>query len=176
MPSTSPSDTTANPPPPGAPPTGAPASGIVRPAVPATAEEAVMTATIRVGRRLRQRLPGDDVEFTALALLKMVAHAGPLRLTALAASLDLDTSTVSRQVRALEDRGLIERTTDPDDGRASRLAVTEAGRRSLFEGAQRRRELIGEIIADWSAEDRESLRLLLHRLADAFTPQENHQS
>jgi DNA-binding MarR family transcriptional regulator len=54
--------------------------------------------------------------------------------------------------------------------------VTEAGRRSLFEGAQRRRELIGEIIADWSTEDRESLRLLLHRLADAFTPQENHQS
>ncbi len=146
------------------------------PTAPATAEEAVMAATVRVGRRLRQRLPGDEVEFTSLALLKMVAHAGPLRLTALAAGLDLDASTVSRQVRALEERGLIERTTDPDDGRASRLAVTESGRRSLEEGAQRRRALIGEVIADWSDEDRDSLRILLHRLAEAFTPQENPQS
>ena len=158
-------------------PSDAAASRATQPsAVPATAEEAVMAATIRVGRRLRQRLPGDEVEFTSLALLKLVAHSGPLRLTALAAGLDLDTSTVSRQVRALEERGLIERTTDPDDGRASRLAVTDAGRHSLDQGAQRRRALIGEVIADWSDEDRDSLRILLHRLAEAFTPQENPQS
>ena len=154
-----------------APPAASPASS----EAPATAEEAVMAATIRVGRRLRQHLPGDEVEFTSLALLKMVDHAGPIRLTALAAALDLDASTVSRQVRALEERGLIERTTDPDDGRASRLAVTDGGRRSLEDGARRRRELIGEVIADWSDEDRETLRVLLHRLADAFTPQENPQ-
>jgi DNA-binding MarR family transcriptional regulator len=144
------------------------------PPEPATAEEAVMTATVRVGKRLRQRLPGDEFDFSSLALLKTVALDGPMRLSAVATALHLDASTVSRQVRSLEDRGLLERTTDPDDGRASRVTVTSQGLRSLEEGGARRRALIGEVLADWDDADRETLRALLHRLSVAFTTQEIH--
>ena len=140
---------------------------------PATVEEAVLMATVRVGKQLRTRLPGDELDFSALALLKTTAHQGPLRVTALAAALQLDASTVSRHVRALEDRGFLARTTDPEDGRASRVAITPQGRRSLEAGAARRRQLIGEVLADWDDADRETLRTLLNRLSDAFTPQEN---
>lgn len=65
---------------------------------PVSAEEAVMVALTRLGRRLRQRMPGEDLDFTAIVLLKALLD-GPHRLTALAAALELDASTVSRQVR-----------------------------------------------------------------------------
>lgn len=133
---------------------------------PATAEDAVLMATIRVGRRMRQRLPGEELEFSLIALLKALAHRGALRLTDLAGVLDLDASTVSRHVRTLEERGLVARTTDPDDGRATRLALTDEGRERLEAGAARRRALVAELLEDWSAEDRETLRRLLTRLAD----------
>ena len=51
------------------------------PPEPATAEEAVLMATIRVGRRMRQRLPDEELEFSLIALLKALAHRGALRLT-----------------------------------------------------------------------------------------------
>ena len=133
---------------------------------PATAEEAVLMATIRIGRRMRQRLPGEELEFSLIALMKALAHRGALRLTDLAGVLDLDASTVSRHVRTLEERGLVTRTTDPDDGRATRLALTDEGRERLEAGASRRRALIAELLEDWSPEDRETLRRLLTRLAD----------
>lgn len=139
------------------------------PEPPATAEEAVMVTLMRLGRRLRQRLPGEVVEFAAIPLLRELLQ-GPQRLTTLAAGLELDASTVSRQVRHLEDRGLVERTSDPDDRRASRIALSEAGRARLHEGAQRRRAIVAELLDSWSAADREHLRILLGRLAADLHP------
>jgi len=54
-------------------------------------------------------------------------------LTALAAALDLDTSTLSRTVEGLVKTGWVERTQDPADRRAVRLALTEAGREKVAE-------------------------------------------
>jgi DNA-binding MarR family transcriptional regulator len=132
---------------------------------PATVEDALMVAMARVGRRLRQRLPGDDLDFSSLILLKTVAHLGPLRVSAIAAELDLDASTVSRHVRSLEDRGLLERSTDPADGRASQVVISAHGAAGIEASATRRRELIGSLLADWNDADRESLRRLLHQLS-----------
>ncbi|MGZ5416728.1 MAG: MarR family winged helix-turn-helix transcriptional regulator [Nocardioides sp.] len=139
---------------------------------PATAEEAMLTATVRVGKRLRQRLPGDEFDFSSMALLKTLATQGPMRLSALAFVLHLDASTVSRQVRTLQDRGLVERTDDPDDGRASQIGISPHGLRALEDGGRRRRALIGHVMADWAESDRETLRVLLHRLSVDFTNEE----
>jgi DNA-binding MarR family transcriptional regulator len=125
-----------------------------------------MTAMISLGRRLRPRLPGDEVDFSAVPLLKTLQRHGPMRISALAGMLELDASTVSRQARHLESRGLIARTGDPDDGRASQVTVSEEGAACLERHTARRRELIGSILADWSAEDREQLRSLLTRFQD----------
>ncbi|MGE5719331.1 MAG: MarR family winged helix-turn-helix transcriptional regulator [Nocardioidaceae bacterium] len=143
-------------------------SAIPRPAYdePATAEEAVMVTLALLGRRMRARLPGEELDFAAILLLKALMHGGPMRLSALAASLDLDASTVSRQVRHLEDRGLLERTSDPDDGRASRITLSEQGRIRLEAGARRRRAMVAQLLEHWPDRDREQLRVLLNRLLD----------
>lgn len=138
---------------------------------PATAEEAVVLTLVRLGRRMRQRLPGEELDFGSILLMKALLR-GPLRLSVLAAAVELDASTVSRHVRHLEDRGLLERTSDPDDGRASRIALTEEGHARLASGARRRRALVGRLLEDWPPEEREQLRLLLTRLLDNLDQQE----
>lgn len=139
---------------------------------PATAEEAVMVTLARLGRRMRQRMPGEELDFGKILLMKALLR-GPVRLSSLATVVELDASTVSRQVRHLEDRGLLERTGDPDDGRASRIALTDEGRTRLEAGAQRRRDLVGRLLEEWPADDREQLRLLLTRLLVQLDTQEN---
>jgi DNA-binding MarR family transcriptional regulator len=142
-------------------------SPIARPPhdVATTAEEAVMVLLGRLGRRMRSRLPGEDLDFPAILLLKALLQ-GPMRLSSLAAHLDVDASTVSRQVRQLEDRGLVERAGDPDDGRASRIALSDEGRVRLERGGRRRRAFVAQLLEEWPAQDREQLRLLLNRLLE----------
>lgn len=140
------------------------ASAPVALAEPASVEEAVMVTMMSLGRRMRQRQAGDEIDLSALFILKILRGCGPMRLSALAATLELDASTVSRHVRHLEDRGLLERTSDPDDGRASMVAVTRRGARCLQKHAAGRRALIGQLLEDWTDDDREQLRCLLARV------------
>jgi DNA-binding MarR family transcriptional regulator len=50
-----------------------------------------------------------------------------LRITELSADVLLTQGGISRLVARLEAAGLLERVADPDDGRASRIRLTEAG-------------------------------------------------
>jgi DNA-binding MarR family transcriptional regulator len=134
------------------------------PTEPATAEDAVMTTMVRLGRKMRQRLPGEDLDFAAIVLMKALHSRGSLRLSSLAAVLDVDASTVSRQVRHLEERGLLERSSDPVDARASLVCLTDLGAARLEAGAERRRAYLADLLGDWPSTDREQLRLLLNRL------------
>jgi DNA-binding MarR family transcriptional regulator len=136
---------------------------------PASAEEAVILTMISLGRRLRQRLPGDEVDIAAFHVLKTLCHHGPMRLSSLASALELDASTVSRHARHLEDRGLVERTDDPDDGRASRVAISEQGVSCLDKCTEARRVIVADILSGWSDQDREQLRVLLNRFQHDLT-------
>ncbi len=144
-------------------PTEPDSGAAIGPGEPGTAEEAVLTAMISLGRRMRQRLADDQVDFSSLTLLKTLMYGGPMRLSALAASLELDASTVSRHASHLEQRGLLERAEDPDDRRAAQVMLSEHGRTCLENGARTRRTMIASVLEHWSERDREQLRVLLTR-------------
>jgi len=138
---------------------------------PDTAEDALMSLLMALGRRMRQRQPGDALDYSAFPILKLLTHQGPMRLSAVASVLGLDASTVSRHVRQLEDRGLLERTDDPDDRRASRVAVSEHGSACLAAAFETRRHLITDALDGWTDQERDTLRLLLHRLVESLMTQ-----
>jgi DNA-binding MarR family transcriptional regulator len=142
---------------------------------PDTAEDALMSLMMALGRRVRQRQPGDVVDYSAIPLLKLLSHQGPMRLSALATVVGLDASTVSRHARQLEDQGLLERTGDPDDKRASRIAVSAQGTDCLARGIETRRRLITHALDGWTEEERETLRTLLHRLVQTLLTQNEAQ-
>ena len=76
----------------------------------------------QMGHRARH-----GVDPSAYAVLFQLVES-PKRTTELASCLHADTSTVSRQVTSLVDIGLVERTADPEDRRATILVATDAGR------------------------------------------------
>jgi DNA-binding MarR family transcriptional regulator len=111
---------------------------------------------------------GGKPERACFGLLVELADKGPRRMTALADAVLTDPSTVSRQVAQLVEQGYVERQPDPEDGRASQLAATEAGLAHLAEGRRRRNRLFAAVLADWSVADREQLVRLMERLNDDF--------
>jgi DNA-binding MarR family transcriptional regulator len=124
----------------------------------------------RTVRRAKARLQaaGDDVESATKALLQTVAAEGPMRASALAASVQADLSTVSRQVTVLVGRGLLERQADQCDGRASLLAVTRAGRAAVAEHEQGRQAFFDAVLTGWSTQEMGQFARQLERFTAAY--------
>ena len=109
---------------------------------------------IRLGARAKGMLSTGDLgaEFSALMLLFPLRHLGPLRVTDLAEVKGADPSTISRQAAQLVKAGLARREADPADGRASRVAITDAGRTACARLHEARHALLSEALSDWPAE------------------------
>jgi DNA-binding MarR family transcriptional regulator len=93
---------------------------------------------------------GLTLERSAYPLLNQVlalqGQGGGGRLTDVAAGLKVAVPTVSRQVRQLEDLGLVSRTQDPIDGRAISLEVTDAGLDALQRMRAEWQKTVAEIL------------------------------
>jgi DNA-binding MarR family transcriptional regulator len=120
----------------------------------------------RIARRLRRSGGPAQIDIAALMLLHRLAFDGPKRSADLAADVGLDTSTVSRHVKALDDAGLVTREPDPADGRSFRLSVTSRGTEEMVAALQRRERSVEEALRPWEDADVAVLRTLLGRLAD----------
>ena len=109
---------------------------------------------VRLGGRAKGTLYAGDLgaEFSALMLLFPLRHLGPMRVTDLAEVKQADPSTVSRQVAQLVKAGLARREADPADGRASRIAVTEAGMAACQQLHEARHALLSQVLSDWPSE------------------------
>ncbi|MFC6704999.1 MarR family winged helix-turn-helix transcriptional regulator [Flexivirga alba] len=74
---------------------------------------------------------------------------GPARVSALADRVHSDVSTVSRQVSNLVSHGLAAKVSDPDDGRAQRVALTEEGEALIQRLQDGRGRWIQQLLVDW---------------------------
>jgi DNA-binding MarR family transcriptional regulator len=128
--------------------------------------DSVLLALMAIGRLMRQRVDGDQLDPGTFWLLKTISVRGPLRVTELAGCANLDTSTVSRHVAQLDRAGLVERTPDPDDGRAQRIQLTGPGSTQLQSAFARRRELLSRALVGWQSDDIALLDQLLGRFVN----------
>jgi Transcriptional regulators len=110
----------------------------------------------------------DAVERATYHLLVHLVKDGPRRAGSLAEAVHSDPSTISRQIGHLVRLGYVERTADPEDGRATLLAATAEGRRIFEENRRVRNQNIAEMLTDWSVADRKALCELLGRFTTDF--------
>jgi DNA-binding MarR family transcriptional regulator len=110
----------------------------------------------------------SDVEWSAHLLLKQIRTDGPLRAATLSDALRSDPSTVSRQVAALVKDGLLERRSDPEDGRASLLALTPKAEVVLAEHDQIRLERFAEMLDGWTDTELRQFAEMLSRFSDSY--------
>ncbi|HAM01587.1 MAG TPA: MarR family transcriptional regulator [Acidimicrobiaceae bacterium] len=124
-------------------------------------------AMLRMGIPPEALAEGEHVDRSGYwAMVRLDEVRGGVRLSDLASSLELDLSTVSRQVRNLVEAGLVDRDADPDDGRAALLTLSARGRDVLDAVRAARRQVLGQTLCGWTATDRDALVRALGRLAD----------
>ena len=111
---------------------------------------------------------GEDLDRASFMLLHTLVCLGASRVTMLAAAVHSDPSTVSRQAAHLVDLGLLERRADPGDGRASLLAITNAGTALLERARQRRDDRIEAITGSWQPAEREQFADLIDRFTAGY--------
>ncbi|MGD6980277.1 MULTISPECIES: MarR family winged helix-turn-helix transcriptional regulator [Citricoccus] len=99
------------------------------------------------------------------SVLSVAAHGTNPTQRELSEFLDLDPSQVVALVDVLEQRGLVERLTDPKDRRSRMIAVTDEGHRVEQLGHELTEASDQEVLAKLSAAEREQLRELLTRIA-----------
>lgn len=101
----------------------------------------------------RARAVHPDLHPAAYLMLGHLATHGPQRSSAMVDAFGIDKGAISRQVQSLEDLGLVERSPDPDDGRATLVAATPEAVRRLDDVAADRRRWLDSQLSEWSDEE-----------------------
>ncbi|MFJ3215542.1 MarR family winged helix-turn-helix transcriptional regulator [Kitasatospora sp. NPDC086801] len=109
-----------------------------------------------------------ELEGMAYSLLGYIEQAGRVRVTDVGVHFAVGKATVSRQIRALEELGLVARETDPQDRRAALVSLTEDGRRRYLAARDARMRRVRELLGNWSPEDVDRFAELLHRFNDVI--------
>ncbi|SFH89198.1 MarR family winged helix-turn-helix transcriptional regulator [Nocardioides psychrotolerans] len=103
-------------------------------------------------------------EYYVLAMLSE-APDRTLRMTVLAQRTNATLPRLSHVVRRLEDRGLVQRSPCPDDGRATNAALTPAGVAAVAEAAPGHVDNVRRLVLDPLAPAQVAS---LHEIADAL--------
>lgn len=104
-------------------------------------------ALARIARLLDRQSRGDSLTRTQVSTLATVARLGPLRISELAEFEGVNPTMLSRIVGKLEERGLLHRSPDPDDGRAARVEATAEGQELTVALRAERTRLLAEHLA-----------------------------
>ncbi|AKL67853.1 MarR family transcriptional regulator [Streptomyces goshikiensis] len=105
-----------------------------------------------------------ELEPAAYGLLVRLEDAGQQRATELAAYFGVGKATMSRQLRALEELGLVAREPDPADGRAFLVGLTIEGRARFLKVRVARREQYMRKLSGWDRGEVAELARLLNQL------------
>jgi DNA-binding MarR family transcriptional regulator len=132
-----------------------------------------MTDFVRLARHpaLTERMSeGIDprIDRRLLVILNLIVDRGPLRAADLVDLLAVDQSTVSRQLAALDQHGLVDREVDPRDRRASLVEASAYGHEVIDRARGAWRRMLADLTAEWSPDLREAFLLALRDLANGL--------
>lgn len=116
---------------------------------------------------------GPEISPTLTAALATVDRCGPLTPSALADAERIQRPTATRIVTKLEERSLVTRTPDPDDGRVSRVSITREGRTLLKRIRSRKSEYLAKRLRTLTPQEQATLAeaaALLERLLEDPAP------
>ena len=119
-------------------------------------------AVSRLHRRIR--LATNDIPPLQLSSLVSIEVHGPLRLGELAQREAVTAPTMTRVLAALDDRGFIVRTPDPDDARSTQVSISPAGAQALAAVRSQRTAILDARLARLSEDQRAALAAALPAL------------
>ena len=125
---------------------------------------------VKLIKAVRQHAPRihPAVDTAAYPLLFNLAGQGELRVSALAECTHSDISTTSRQVSTLVGHGLLEKVTDPEDGRAQVVRLSARGQELLGRIKTERAAWFQQLLDGWTADDATAFADHLERFIGAL--------
>lgn len=111
--------------------------------------------------------PLDEVDVGLLALAG--TEKGRLKPSQAAAVLEIAFPSVTRHVRALQEKGLITIAPDADDGRSYAITLAPAGETALRDYRDNLVQRFTPAVGDWPAGELDSLAAQLTRLAESLS-------
>jgi len=112
---------------------------------------------------------GEYMSLEALYRFHMVyPEANGMYVSALAERLSMSTSAVSRMLRTLEEKEMVERSVDTEDRRNTYIRITENGRRMYKDGFRFMHQFMEKALQEMGEEDVRTLLTLTNRLADTM--------
>lgn len=118
--------------------------------------------------RANARLATLELKVRSYSILALACSTSGPSQRDLAEFLCLDPSQIVALVDGLEQRGLVERLSDPKDRRSKVIQATAAGKRLYKRAAEAVREAEDASLQELTGEERDQLRGLLKKIA--FTP------
>ena len=128
-------------------------------AVAGSADDIAEMITLGTDVMFRYLVDRDALSASAALVLNRINREGPMRLTALAEAEGASQSGMTQLVQRMERQGLLERWSDPDDGRASLVMLGEAGRKFWDARGDVLRQRVAALLAGVSPDDQVSLWL-----------------
>lgn len=105
-------------------------------------------------------------------LLVTVERFGPIGVVDLANRVGRDYTTVSRQVKKLEQAGLVVKKSQPQDKRVSELTISEEGKAMTMKIDAARQRLMNASFDGWEPDDVQALFRLVQKYAQTLMKQE----
>ena len=133
----------------------------MNPATPTTRaslSSSLRLSVMRLARRLRAEGADESLTLTQLATLGTLDRHGAMTLGELAAHEKVQPPSMTRIVSTLEQRRLVARDPDRDDGRRVVVSITGAARTLLEEDRRRRDAWLARSLRELTAAERDALR------------------
>ena len=112
--------------------------------------------------------PHDPKRMQAFAQARLLSllteYENGIRQKVLADEMRINPSSTSELISKLESEGYVARTVDPDDKRATLIALTEVGRARAYEMEDERNEKFAKVFEPLTAKEKEQLLKLLEKL------------
>lgn len=131
---------------------------------------ALLRSREAVMARFRPVLAAHDVTEQQWRVIRVLAEASPLDASDVAERACVLAPSLTRIIKALEDRRMIAREKDERDGRRVLLSLAPAGAALISEVTPESRAVYADIEARFGRERLETLLQLLHELAALKTP------
>jgi DNA-binding MarR family transcriptional regulator len=130
--------------------------------------EQVVTGLLEVGHQLQQARRGQGEGSRLVILQRIAGRDDDVRPSDLAAELKLSLSSVTRQLRTLQDAGFVGLAEDPRDRRSCLVTLTGSGREETDRLNKIAFDRFVEFVADWDPDELRKLGELLNKLAGSI--------
>jgi DNA-binding MarR family transcriptional regulator len=137
-------------------------------------EQVAAALRVSVGllvRRLRQTPHDDELTLSETSALARLDRGGPTTAGALAKLEQISAQSLGATLGSLQQRGLIERAPDPEDGRRIVVSISDSGLEVLRSRRSARTEMLAQALSGFTRAELKQLEdvaPLLERLAQSI--------